>query len=120
MLRSRVYLLTYAVAGQRQPHQGLYAERAERGFDPVRMPAQDAMRPAGQFADWLGERCDRTFADYCELQRWSVENLELFWAAVWEWFNLGSPTPQRVLGSRAMPGAEARSLGHCTVNELEP
>jgi len=60
----------------------------------------------GQFADWLGERCDRTFADYCELQRWSVENLELFWAAVWEWFNLGSPTPQRVLGSRAMPGAE--------------
>jgi acetoacetyl-CoA synthetase len=45
--------------------------------------------------------------DYHELWRWSVENIEEFWAAIWEWFGVESETPyERVLGSREMPGAE--------------
>jgi acetoacetyl-CoA synthetase len=41
------------------------------------------------------------------LQRWSVEDLEGFWQAVWDFFELRSHTPhERVLGSRDMPGAE--------------
>jgi acetoacetyl-CoA synthetase len=41
------------------------------------------------------------------LQRWSVEDLEGFWQAVWDFFELRWHTPpERVLGSRAMPGAE--------------
>ncbi len=48
---------------------------------------------------------ERGFSDYAELWRWSVEDLEGFWGSLWERFELG-PAPQRVLGSREMPGAE--------------
>src|SRR5215216_3250213 len=47
----------------------------------------------------------RGFSDYHELWRWSVEDLDGFWGALWEWFEIDSPY-DRVLGSRAMPGAE--------------
>jgi acetoacetyl-CoA synthetase len=44
--------------------------------------------------------------DYHELWQWSVDNLDEFWAAVWdEWVDADSPY-ERVLGSREMPGAE--------------
>ena len=46
------------------------------------------------------------FADYEELRRWSVTELEDFWEAVWEFFAVRSSRPyQRVLSSRTMPGA---------------
>jgi acetoacetyl-CoA synthetase len=47
----------------------------------------------------------RGFSDYHELWRWSVEDLEGFWSALWDWFELG-PRPERVLGRAEMPGAE--------------
>ena len=47
----------------------------------------------------------RGFAGYNELWRWSVEDLEGFWGALWEWFDIDA-TYDRVLGSREMPGAE--------------
>jgi acetoacetyl-CoA synthetase len=43
--------------------------------------------------------------DYESLWRWSVDDLEGFWAAVWEFFDVEG-TYDRVLGSRDMPGAE--------------
>ena len=42
---------------------------------------------------------------YEELWRWSVEDIERFWAAIWEFFQVDG-SYERVLGSRAMPGAE--------------
>jgi acetoacetyl-CoA synthetase len=48
---------------------------------------------------------ERGFAQYADLWRWSVEDLEGFWGALWERFELG-PRPERVLGNREMPGAE--------------
>ena len=45
------------------------------------------------------------FHDYEALWRWSVGDLEAFWGAVWEFFGVEG-TYDRVLGSRAMPGAE--------------
>jgi acetoacetyl-CoA synthetase len=48
---------------------------------------------------------ERGFSDYHELWRWSVEDLEGFWGALWERFDLG-PAPARVLGREEMPGAE--------------
>jgi acetoacetyl-CoA synthetase len=45
------------------------------------------------------------FSDYHELWRWSVEDLEGFWRAAWDWFEVGPP-PERVLGRAQMPGAE--------------
>jgi acetoacetyl-CoA synthetase len=44
---------------------------------------------------------------YDELWRWSVEDLEGFWAAIWEYFDVQASEPyERVLGRREMPGAE--------------
>ena len=44
-------------------------------------------------------------AQYDELWRWSVEDLEGFWGALWDWFEIGG-SYERVLASREMPGAE--------------
>jgi acetoacetyl-CoA synthetase len=45
--------------------------------------------------------------DYDELWRWSVEDLEGFWGAIWEFFDVQASEPyERVLGRREMPGAE--------------
>jgi len=48
---------------------------------------------------------DRGFSEYGDLWRWSVEDLEGFWRSIWELYEVG-PSPERVLGSSAMPGAE--------------
>src|SRR5207237_2721287 len=50
---------------------------------------------------------ERGFADYDALWRWSVEDLEGFWQAIWDYFHIDSSAPhRRVLGRRGMPGAE--------------
>ena len=44
---------------------------------------------------------------YDELWRWSIGDLERFWGAVWDFFDVRSEEPyERVLGDREMPGAE--------------
>jgi acetoacetyl-CoA synthetase len=47
----------------------------------------------------------RGLEDYGALWRWSVEDLEGFWAAVWDTYEIDG-SYDAVLGSRAMPGAE--------------
>ena len=47
----------------------------------------------------------RGFSTYDELWRWSVEDLEGFWRAIWDEYEVG-PAPERVLGKAEMPGAE--------------
>jgi acetoacetyl-CoA synthetase len=59
-----------------------------------------------RFMRWIGERRGRPFADYEELWRWSVEDLEDFWAGIWDYFGVRASRPyERVLDSRRMPGA---------------
>ena len=48
---------------------------------------------------------ERGFAGYHDLWRWSVEDLEGFWAAIWDFFGVRGEY-DRVLGSDAMPGAQ--------------
>jgi acetoacetyl-CoA synthetase len=44
---------------------------------------------------------------YDELWRWSVSDLEGFWAAIWDFFDVQASQPyERVLGRREMPGAQ--------------
>ncbi|MEU6356143.1 acetoacetate--CoA ligase [Streptomyces sp. NPDC047072] len=44
--------------------------------------------------------------DYAALHRWSVTDLEGFWSAVWEYFDVDADTPyERVLEEERMPGA---------------
>ncbi|MBN1094450.1 acetoacetate--CoA ligase [Blastococcus sp. TML/M2B] len=46
------------------------------------------------------------FEDYDALWRWSVENLEEYWAAVWDFFDVAPGTTyDAVLADRSMPGA---------------
>jgi acetoacetyl-CoA synthetase len=50
---------------------------------------------------------ERGFDDYHALWRWSVQDLEAFWASVWDFCGVRGHAPyERVLGSREMPGAE--------------
>jgi acetoacetyl-CoA synthetase len=59
-----------------------------------------------RFMSWAGERRGSPFADYGELWQWSVDQLEDFWAAIWEFSGVrSSKTYERVLSSREMPGA---------------
>jgi acetoacetyl-CoA synthetase len=59
-----------------------------------------------RFMRFAGERAGRTFADYGELWRWSVDDLEAFWAAIWDFAGVRASRPyERVLDSPAMPGA---------------
>jgi acetoacetyl-CoA synthetase len=52
-------------------------------------------------------RLDRGFERYDELWRWSVDDIEGFWASLWEHFDIQASKPyERVLGRRQMPGAE--------------
>jgi acetoacetyl-CoA synthetase len=72
-------------------------------------PRPDALERTriGRFLEWLGEENGLHFGDYDALWRWSVDDLEGFWDAVWEHFGLIGHAPfERVLATRDMPGAE--------------
>src|SRR6516164_4600039 len=56
---------------------------------------------------WLRENRGVELADYDELWRWSVSDLEGFWGALWDFFDIRAQTPyEGVLGRSTMPGAE--------------
>jgi acetoacetyl-CoA synthetase len=60
-----------------------------------------------RFQRWLADERGVATDGYDELWRWSVDDLEGFWSAVWEFFDVRAATPyERVLGRREMPGAE--------------
>jgi acetoacetyl-CoA synthetase len=70
-------------------------------------PDQVAYANVTAFANWLEEHRGLRFADYHALWRWSVDDLEAFWGALWDFFGVEASQPYtRVLGRRAMPGAE--------------
>jgi acetoacetyl-CoA synthetase len=61
-----------------------------------------------RFARWVAatREADVT-GSYDDLWRWSVDDLDGFWSAIWEFFEVQASTPATAaLGSRAMPGAE--------------
>ncbi len=70
-------------------------------------PAQRLQRShLTRYLQWLEAR-GRKFGSYEELWRWSVADLEAFWASLVEFCGLEFGRPaERVLGKRAMPGAE--------------
>ncbi|MFT5613455.1 MAG: acetoacetyl-CoA synthetase [Granulosicoccus sp.] len=60
-----------------------------------------------QFIRWLAKNRDLKFADYPALWDWSVSDLEGFWSAIWEFFEIRSTVPYtKILANRAMPGAQ--------------
>ncbi len=59
------------------------------------------------FTGWLERERGLVFADYDALWKWSTTDLDAFWQAIWDYFDLTSPTPHTaVLANDVMPGAE--------------
>ncbi len=59
-----------------------------------------------RFMTWLRQERGRDFPDYDSLWRWSVSDLEGFWAAAWDYFDIKAYKPyEKVLARREMPGA---------------
>src|SRR5580704_14561492 len=68
-------------------------------------PEQRESVEMARFMNWVAARRGRAFAGYDELWRWSVDELEDFWASVWEFCGVRASRPYTsVLGSREMPG----------------
>jgi acetoacetyl-CoA synthetase len=60
-----------------------------------------------EFMRWLAAERGLDFDGYQALWRWSVDDLEGFWSAIWEFFEVRADGDRgRALGSREMPGAE--------------
>jgi acetoacetyl-CoA synthetase len=58
------------------------------------------------FMMWLRGR-GRRFDSYGDLWQWSIDDQEGFWGSLWEYFEVRASKPyERVLGARAMPGAD--------------
>jgi acetoacetyl-CoA synthetase len=68
------------------------------------------MQPEPQilrFERFLRDTRGLHFASYEALWQWSVTDLAGFWDAVWQYFDIQSPTPYRsVLAAPVMPGAQ--------------
>jgi acetoacetyl-CoA synthetase len=59
------------------------------------------------FTRWLATERGKSFASYADLWQWSVDDLEGFWQAIWDYFKVQSSAPHtRVLADRRMPGAQ--------------
>src|SRR5690349_24970152 len=59
------------------------------------------------FIRWLARERNLSFANYTELWRWSATEIEAFWQAIWDYFEVQSSAPAEcVLRARKMPGAE--------------
>ncbi len=59
-----------------------------------------------RFIGWVAERHGREFDDYEDLWRWSIEELEQFWADIWDFFGVRSSRAyEQPLAERTMPGA---------------
>ncbi|MGG8405588.1 acetoacetate--CoA ligase [Streptomyces sp. 12297] len=82
-------------------------------------PERIAAAAVTRFQEWAAERHGAP-ADggYPALHRWSVDELDTFWQAVADWFDVRFDTPyEEVLGDRSMPGA--RWFPGATLNYAE-
>src|SRR5437879_8979472 len=65
-----------------------------------------------RYLKWLATTRGLRFADYPELWRWSVTDLDAFWESIWDYFEVGPRDPgsaalaeSRMPGARRVPGA---------------
>src|SRR6516225_11974910 len=83
--------------------------------DPLWRPekARAAQTTLSKFSGWMASRTAKSFADYAELHRYSIEHLAEFWSALWDFTGvLGDKGPapyltdgDRMPGARFFPGA---------------
>ncbi|WP_161976499.1 acetoacetate--CoA ligase [Mycolicibacterium sp. CH28] len=75
---------------------------------PLWSPNPDARQTSaiGAFTDFIERTRNLSIGDYRDLWAWSVSEVGDFWAAIWEFFELGAVSSyDRVLTTDTMPGA---------------
>jgi acetoacetyl-CoA synthetase len=80
------------------------SKEAEKLWEPPAALVERARMT--EYMRWLAAERGREFGSYDELWRWSVDDLDGFWASIWDYFDVqadGAPSP--VLAERTMPGA---------------
>jgi acetoacetyl-CoA synthetase len=88
--------------GQAAPPRGV------RAGDMLWSPPTDVLESTriGAFLSWVREHRDLDLRDHAAAWRWSVEDLEGFWASVWDFFDVADHGSRNsVLAGRDMPGA---------------
>ena len=83
--------------------------RGVREGDLLWTPSAERIADANvtKFMNWLARERGLRFRGYAELWQWSVQELDEFWRAMWDYFGIQSSLPySHVLGNRTMPGAE--------------
>jgi acetoacetyl-CoA synthetase len=93
-------------------------------------PAVAASSRIAGFGRWLARHRDvdasYDYTDYAALYDWSVTDLECFWGAVWEYFDIQAATPyERVLAEETMSGARwfpgaTLNYAHHVLRHLSP
>ncbi len=105
---------------------GREADNPDAAHSPVKEgdllwePSPETVAAANltRFMRWLDAEKGLRFDGYQALWRWSTDDLEGFWGAVWDFFGIRSGTgPGRVLADGRMPGA--RWFPGATLNYAE-
>ena len=79
------------------------APRGELLWEPL--PERTQRATMTRYMRWLSAERGRSFDDYGSLWKWSVTELEEFWASIWDFFQIEASTPySEVLPERVMPG----------------
>src|SRR5438034_10595109 len=76
---------------------------------PLWEASEDVKRKANvtRYMQWLKSEKGLNFQTRDDLWEWSVNNLEDFWASLWDYFHIKASKPYRtVLAERKMPGAQ--------------
>jgi len=70
-------------------------------------PERYAASTMAQFTRFVEDTRGLRFADYNAMWRWSVDDLDGFWTAIWDFFEIpAAPRPERLLVKRQMPDME--------------
>jgi acetoacetyl-CoA synthetase len=70
-------------------------------------PERIASATITRYREWLKETRGVELDGYHDLWQWSVDELEAFWASIWEFFEVEASEPyERVLAAHEMPGAQ--------------
>src|SRR5437879_594229 len=106
--------------GEIMPRRRAVAGPAEEGA-LLWEPTRDGRARANitRYLAWLGGTRGLKFGSYDELWRWSVTDLEGFWASIWEFFGVAATRPytrvlaeRRTMDARWCPGAELNYAEH--------
>ena len=75
--------------------------------EPMWTPSPERVERSNmtRYLRWLREQRGLRFGSYDDLWRWSVDDLDAFWASIWDFFEVGGPAPSPAVAERRMPGA---------------